>query len=84
MSYKEKTMRVRLASALVAAYLLAVSATVPVAAQAPAVNLESRGPQAGAQAPPFSGVDQQGRTQTLETVMKADGAMIVFYRSADW
>jgi hypothetical protein len=34
--------------------------------------------------PDFSLVDQQGRTRTLQSVMGPKGAMIVFYRSADW
>lgn len=55
-----------------------------VTAQSPAPALERKGPQVGAQVPLFSGVDQHGRTQTLQSVLKADGAMLVFYRSADW
>ena len=34
--------------------------------------------------PAFSATDQAGRTQTLATVMGAKGAMLVFFRSADW
>src|SRR5688500_18873175 len=42
------------------------------------------GPKIGATVPAFSGVDQFGATQTLASVMGPQGAMLVFYRSADW
>ena len=42
------------------------------------------GPPAGKVAPDFSGVDQFGRRHTLQSVLGAEGAMIVFFRSADW
>jgi hypothetical protein len=57
---------------------------VLVAAQPSSVELDKKGPQIGTRVPAFSGVDQLGRTQTLESVLKSDGAMLVFYRSADW
>jgi hypothetical protein len=34
--------------------------------------------------PSFTGVDQHGRTQTLESSLGEKGAMLVFFRSADW
>jgi len=34
--------------------------------------------------PAFSATDQNGRMQTLLSVMGAKGAMLVFFRSADW
>ena len=42
------------------------------------------GPDAGSPAPDFSALDQAGRTQTLKSIMGPKGAMLVFYRSADW
>jgi hypothetical protein len=42
------------------------------------------GPAAGSPAPEFSAPDQAGRTQTLKSIMGPKGAMLVFYRSADW
>ena len=42
------------------------------------------GPPIGQPVPPFSAPDQEGRTQTLQSIMGAKGAMIVFFRSADW
>jgi peroxiredoxin len=42
------------------------------------------GPAAGSPAPEFSALDQAGRTQTLKSIMGPKGAMLVFYRSADW
>lgn len=42
------------------------------------------GPEAGQPVPAFSASDQQGRTQTLQSIMGTKGAMLVFFRSADW
>lgn len=53
-------------------------------AQAPAVDTSTIGPQVGATVPPLSGVDQLGRTRTLASVAGPKGAMLVFFRSADW
>ena len=42
------------------------------------------GPAVGDRVPDFAAPDQAGRTQTLKSIMGAKGAMLVFYRSADW
>ena len=42
------------------------------------------GPEVGQTIPPFDAPDQNGRRQTFETVRGPRGALIVFYRSADW
>ena len=44
----------------------------------------STGPSVGSVVPDFSAEDQTGRTQTLKSIMGPKGAMLVFYRSADW
>ena len=67
-------------------FVLAVllGGTVAVAAQSPAVDTSKIGPQVGAVVPPISGTDQFGRTHTLSSVSGPKGAMLVFFRSADW
>lgn len=42
------------------------------------------GPEIGSAIPRFEAQDQNGRVQTLETIAGPQGAMLVFYRSADW
>jgi hypothetical protein len=42
------------------------------------------GPATGQRIPSFSLPDQTGRTQSLDTIAGSKGAMLVFYRSADW
>jgi hypothetical protein len=42
------------------------------------------GPGVGQQVPAFSAQDQEGRNQTLKSIMGPKGAMLVFFRSADW
>jgi hypothetical protein len=67
----------------------ALSVLVPRAAsmQAPQptrIDVSKLGPQVGARVPEFSLHDQTGRTRTLQSIMGTKGAMLVFYRSADW
>ena len=57
-------------------------ATVALTAQAP--KPDSLGPKVGTRAADFSGVDQFGKTHTLQSLLGRDGLMLVFYRSADW
>jgi hypothetical protein len=50
----------------------------------PPVDTSTIGPQVGAVVPSFSGNDQFGKPHTLASVMGPKGAMLVFFRSADW
>jgi hypothetical protein len=60
-------------------------ASIGLAAQAPpAVDTSKVGPQVGAAVPPINGTDQFGRVHTLASVSGPQGAMVVFFRSADW
>jgi hypothetical protein len=63
---------------------LAVLCTVGTAGQPPRIDTSTIGPQVGQKVPDFSGTDQQGRTHTLASALGAKGAMLVFFRSADW
>jgi peroxiredoxin len=51
---------------------LAAAATVPT------------GPAVGQTVPDFRLADQNGREQTLHSILGPKGALLVFYRSADW
>ena len=48
------------------------------------IDIGKLGPQVGAVVPDFNLSDQHGKKWTLQSVMGPKGAMIVFYRSADW
>ncbi len=48
------------------------------------VDVGALGPQVGQQVPDFRLPDQAGRTWTRESIMGPRGAMLVFFRSADW
>lgn len=48
------------------------------------VDVSKLGPQVGQRVPDFSLRDQTGRMQNLQSVMGPRGAMLVFFRSADW
>ena len=51
---------------------------------APVFDVESVGPKVGEALPLFSLQDQGGRTRSLESLLGPEGAVIVFFRSADW
>lgn len=62
-----------------------VAAVTGLAGQAPpTVDTSKIGPQVGAVVPAFSGTDQFGKPHSLASVMGPKGAMLVFFRSADW
>jgi hypothetical protein len=42
------------------------------------------GPEIGDKVPAFSAPDQNGKAQTLASIAGPKGAMLVFFRSADW
>lgn len=70
-------------AALLLAALLAM--TSPAAAQGrQRVDVAKLGPQVGDRVPDFKLPDQTGRVRDLQSIMGPRGAMIVFYRSADW
>ncbi len=48
------------------------------------VDLSKLGPQVGQRVPDFNLKDQNGKSWTRDTIMGPKGAMLVFYRSADW
>jgi hypothetical protein len=47
-------------------------------------DIATLGPQVGSRVPDFVGQDQFDRRQSLASVLGPQGAMIVFFRSADW
>jgi hypothetical protein len=60
-------------------------ATIGVSGQSAAVADTSKlGPQIGSTAPALTGVDQFGKPHTLSSTYGPKGAMLVFFRSADW
>jgi peroxiredoxin len=50
----------------------------------PPVDIERVGPHVGARVPDFKLVDQTGKARTLKSVLGPKGALLVFFRSADW
>ncbi|MGE0813780.1 MAG: hypothetical protein AB7O28_18770 [Vicinamibacterales bacterium] len=67
------------------AWIGAVLCSAALGAQAPApVDTSTIGPQVGATVPAFSGTDQFGKTQSLQSLSGPKGLMLVFSRSADW
>ncbi|OFW42109.1 MAG: hypothetical protein A3J29_05160 [Acidobacteria bacterium RIFCSPLOWO2_12_FULL_67_14b] len=68
---------------LVAVILLC--AVAGFSAQSPGtVDTSKLGPQVGKAVPAFGGVDQFGKAHTLGSIFGPKGAMLVFFRSADW
>ena len=48
------------------------------------VDVESVGPQVGTSLPDFTLRDQRGEPHALKSLLGPKGALIVFFRSADW
>jgi hypothetical protein len=48
------------------------------------IDVSKLGPQVGEKVPDFNLKDQNGKAWTLQSIMGAKGAMLVFVRSADW
>ena len=48
------------------------------------IDVSKLGPQVGERVPDFSLRDQAGKTWTRQSIVGRKGAMLVFYRSADW
>lgn len=48
------------------------------------IDLSKLGPKVGERVPDFRLTDQDGKTWTRDSIMGPKGAMLVFFRSADW
>jgi hypothetical protein len=75
--------------ATLAAFLAILGVCRADAGQAPQparqkIDVGKLGPQVGQQVPDFNLRDQTGRMRNLQSVMGPRGAMLVFFRSADW
>jgi len=82
-----KTMRSprRPALPLAVVLLAALITETGAMAQLPArIDVSKLGSQVGERAPDFTLNDQNGKPWTLQSIMGPKGAMLVFYRSADW
>ena len=53
-------------------------------APASTVDVESVGPKVGDALPAFGLPDQRGTVRSLKSLLGPNGAVIVFFRSADW
>ena len=49
-----------------------------------ATDFANLGPAVGERMPDFSAPDQNGKVRSLASLLKGNGAVIVFVRSADW
>ena len=48
------------------------------------IDVSKLGPQVGERVPDFDLADQYGKRWTLQSIAGPKGAMLVFFRSADW
>ena len=69
-------------SLLVATALVAVACDMSQARRP--IDIDDLGPQVGERVPDFALPDQNGRVVTLDSILKPNGAVLLFYRSADW
>jgi hypothetical protein len=75
----------RPAPPLALALLAALFAQTAAMAQSPnRIDVSKLGPQVGERVQDFTLKDQNGKPWTLQSIMGPKGAILVFYRSADW
>jgi cytochrome oxidase Cu insertion factor (SCO1/SenC/PrrC family) len=65
-------------------FSIALSAVVLAASQSTTVDPKTVGPQIGSKVPSFTLTDQNGQPRTLQSLIGPKGAILVFFRSADW
>jgi hypothetical protein len=75
-------MRLTIPGVILASFIGATP--LQVAGQTTTAELVGVGPKVGAAAAEFSLADQQGRVHTLRSILRPNGAMLLFLRSADW
>jgi hypothetical protein len=71
------------ALAVTGLFLQTPAAQPSAPARAP-IEVSKLGPQVGQLVPDFSLKDQNGKVWTRQSIMGPRGAMLVFFRSADW
>ena len=81
---RETTSPLRSPATAVLLVSVAVLYAVGLSGQTSGIGISRLGPRLGDRVPDFSGTDQFGRTHTLASSLAAKGAMLVFFRSADW
>jgi cytochrome oxidase Cu insertion factor (SCO1/SenC/PrrC family) len=75
---------IRLASAALFAVAVVATAGQQPLARSQVSDLQTIGPQVGARVPSFTLTDQSGHARSLESMLGPKGAILVFFRSADW
>ena len=58
--------------------------TAGIAQSPPKIDVSKLGSLLGERVPEFTLKDQNGKPWTVQSIMGPKGAMLVFYRSADW
>ena len=69
---------------LAAALALLAIVSAQTSDDAPPPDPQTLGPKVGERVPDFSLPDQSGTPRTLRSTFGPKGAVLVFYRSADW
>ena len=64
--------------------MVALLAGLALSAGAQAPDPQTLGPKVGERVPEFSLTDQHGTTRSLKSTFGPKGAVLVFFRSADW
>jgi peroxiredoxin len=64
--------------------LAAITSAAQQTAPTPLPDVQKLGPQVGARVSSFRLLDQNGRPQTIDSLLGPKGLLLLFYRSADW
>src|SRR4051794_37001852 len=76
--------RIALGVTLCVVSAVAIAARQQSSAAVTTIDVETVGPKVGDALPGFSLRDQSGQVRSLKSLLGPNGAVIVFFRSADW
>jgi hypothetical protein len=71
-------------SPLARAAAFGIASLLAVVVRAQPIDPQTLGPKVGERVPDFSLPDQRGVTRSLQSTFGPKGAVLVFFRSADW
>lgn len=63
---------------------IALAAACQVSDSRATIDIDDLGPQVGERVPEFTLPDQHGNPVSLASILRPNGAILMFYRSADW
>jgi cytochrome oxidase Cu insertion factor (SCO1/SenC/PrrC family) len=84
LAFRARMMTMRIPAAALIAFLAAGTVLLAQSSGPTRAEIDALGPQVGERAPDFTLSDQNGQPRQLSSLLGPKGALLVFFRSADW